>query len=145
MNKCPGKTWAEREELILSKSKPLAIQGFSLTEHDDCLEDFIHNFLVRYNSVHGTSTAGDISGIQCHPNRLRSLVDIFLISKYYFPDCTLESVKDALYANSDVLSINVCSTIKRRVYSINRGGARGLGHMEDPDEFGLKVSDLRSK
>ena len=141
-NKCPGKTWEEREKLILAKCKPLAIREFSLTEFDDTLEDFIHNFLARYNGKYTTAeiTEKGISGTtQCSYGKLRSLIDIFLICKHYFPECTLKEVKTALYANLGVLSSHVCGTIRRRVYWIHLGSNGILNHSDLIDEFGLTI------
>ena len=136
LKKCPGVTWKIREKNILKVCKPLVIKGFSLTEYDDCLEDFIHNFLVRYNAQYETTTLDTMNGSQCAPRRLRSLIDIFLICKHYFPECSLEEVKDALHAN-EALSSQVCSTVRRRVYWCYPNSIPAVRNTESEDEFGL--------
>lgn len=137
---CPGKTWKEREELILKSNKPLAIKDFSLTEYDTSLEDFIHNFLVSYNQKYKTATIGNLGSDQCSAGKLRSLIDIFLICKHYFYECTLEDVKVALYANQNMLSHHVCSTINRRVYWIRHTNT-SQNHLDQKDEFGLTIKN----
>lgn len=139
-NKCLGGSWVDRENIILSKCKTLVIKDYSLTEFDNTLEDFIHNFLVSYNQKYKTASLGDLGRDQCSTGRLRSLADIFMICKHYFPSCTLEEVKDALYANINMLSTQVCSTIHKRVYWI-RHNSTEKRHEDSVDEFGLKFNN----
>ena len=143
-NRCPGSTWAEREVLILKSEGPLVIKDYSLTEFDDILEDFIHNYLVSYNYKFKTAKLSSLSTDQCSSGRLRSLVDLFLICKHYFHECTLEEVKIALYNNYNMLSFQICSTIKRRVYWIKHG-SQSKYNLTDMDEFGLTINQLNNK
>lgn len=143
-NRCLAKTWKEREDLILKACKPLVIKEFTLTEFDDNLEDFIHNFLARYNAKYETTTLDDLTGKQCDKGRLRSLIDIFLICKYYFPQCTLEEVKIALYNNDDILSSQVCGTVHRRVYWISLGSKGIHNHLTNQDELGLTINEIKN-
>lgn len=142
-NKCLAETWKEREDLILKASKPLVIKEFTLTEFDDNLEDFVHNFLVRYNNVYETTTLDNLTGKQCDKRRLRSIIDIFLICKHYFSQCSLEEVKIALY-NNEGLHSQVCSTVNRRVYWIRLGEIGSHSHIDMRDEFGLTINELKN-
>lgn len=114
----PGKTWEEKEKEILKTYKPLALKDYQLTENDENLEDFIHNFLMVYNQKYPTVSQNNRDVNQCRRGAHRSLIDIFLVSKYYFPDCTLEEVKNALYSNGENLVYQTCSTVNRRVYEL---------------------------
>jgi hypothetical protein len=143
-NRCTKTTWAKREAEILSKCKPLVIKNFSLTEYDDTLEDFIHNYLVNYNYKFTTAELNSLDTEQCSSGRLRSLIDIFLICKHYFSSCTLEEVKIALYKNYDLLSTQVCSTVHRRVYWL-KFGTHTKNHLGDLDEFGLTINKLKQE
>lgn len=144
-NPVKGATLKEKEEYILKHLKPLALVGYSLTEDDENLEDFIHNFLAVYNRMHKTAFLSDLDSAQCLAGRHRSLVDIFLICKHYFPDCTLKEVRDSLYSLGDNLCYQLCSTVHRRVYelkikypSMNRHG------QTSKDEFGCTEAELLS-
>ena len=76
---------------------------FQLTPNDTTLKNFIYNFINSYNYSYATFDHNDM--FQCHPGRRRSLGDIYLICKHYFPECTME----------EVLLILLNLTIDRRI------------------------------
>lgn len=143
-NRCPGKTWEEKEKYIISNTKPLIIKDFSLTEYDDTLEDFIHNYLFLYNNKYITVPIYNMDQIQCTVGKLRSLIDIYSICRHYFTGCTLREVKDALYSNRSILSSQVCNTINRRVYWIKLPHAV-IRHEDQKDELGFTINELINK
>ena len=150
-NKVPGNTLEEKEVSILRYETPLRLDNFLLSENDDCIEDFVYNFLVSYNQKHKTvvvdlnpASPREFTGLAKH----RSIIDIFLITKYYFPQTTLKDVIKALWTHEENLCRQICSTIHRRVYEC-KGLARytttwinanDFGH----DELGYTADELKN-
>lgn len=140
-NRIPGNSVEEKEAYILRHCSPLAIQNYTLTKYDDCVEDFIHNFLVIHNRAHKTITI-DNKAEQTRPAAHRSLIDIFMICKYYFPSCTLREVIKGLYSMDNMLCSQICSTIHRRVYELEiTQGRIWVHHLDDRDEFNYTKQD----
>lgn len=140
-NRIPGNSVEEKEAYILANCVLLSIQNYTLTEYDDCLEDFIHNFLAVYNRQYKTITV-DNKQEQTRAGAHRSLIDIFMICKYYFPSCTLKNVIKGLYALNNSLCSQICNTINRRVYELEiTQGRLWRSHLEDIDEFNYTEQD----
>lgn len=78
-------------------------------------KEFIREFILKYNSNYDTF-AGEY--IQCAKNRRRSLGDIYLITKYYYPNCTIEDViKELIHLlNTKKIAGSYCSTIHKYVF-----------------------------
>lgn len=80
---------------------------------DEFLIKFFNNFNNTYRT-HETNTNKYICGI----SRRRSIGDLYLICKNYFPDTNLDDVIISLIklVNSDKLGISKCSDIKKYVF-----------------------------
>ena len=144
-NIVPGNTLEEKEKYILDNYPTIAIMDFVLSEYDNCIEDFISNFLTVYNKKYKTSYSTTYETAQCNPGKLRSLLDVFLITKHYFPSATLKEVIKAMNAIESTLHTQVCSTVKRRVYWHNISTASSEKyHPEKIDEFGYKLHELKT-
>lgn len=144
-----GNTVEEKEQFILANSRPLCLDGYSLTEYDDSLEDFIHNLLAVYNKKYQTVVAGIVEGTKpqlTRPGAHRSIIDIFLLSKYYFPDCTLRTVIKALYSlGDDNICTQICGTIYRRVYELRvTQTGRWRTELNRSDELGYILEDYKT-
>src|ERR1017187_4138221 len=73
---------------------------------DLTLKQFIYKFLSEWNIKNFVYKVIN-SRLQCDKNRRRSLGDIFLICKYYYPNCTFKEVCYILDSiNLDNISIN---------------------------------------
>ena len=148
----PGTTVEEKEAYILQNEPLLRLRHFSLSENDDCIEDFLHNFIVSYNRKHATITVSkDISlqtsiTVSSSAARHRSLTDMFLITKYYFPEATLREVIHYFWKMGENIEYQTCGTVNRRVYEhkmVYLGGfarhdANGL------DELGYTIQQLKN-
>lgn len=85
------------------------------------LETFIFNFLnvlnVKYCTLHKETLE-----MTCERGKRRSLEDIFLICKYYYPNCTMEEVLIVLIdilENKDIyIGASYCNTINKYVFHI---------------------------
>lgn len=145
-----AKTLEEKEAEILSREHLLAFgDGFSLSENDDNVEDFVYNIMVAYKDKYPThvidpTTKLITTSASTGTGRHRSLVDLFLLCRYYFPNCTLKEVIKGLYYLDSIgkLGYQTCGTVNRRVYEckIKYPNWRQLGN-NDSDELGYQVKD----
>lgn len=104
------------------KLNKIGTYSLKLYRHENSLifQDFIYNFLRDYSFYYQTMFNNNII---CDSGRRRSLGDIYLITKHYYPDITLETVlKELLYlVKGNIISVQKCSTIGRHVYTYGRG------------------------
>jgi len=84
------------------------------------LEDFIRSFINYYNIFY--STLYKSGEVQCTKNRRRSLGDIFLVCRTYYPDCTLKEVLLSLIKliNEGSIYSCYCNTINKYVFYSNK-------------------------
>lgn len=122
----PGATLAAKEKYLLEHFPLLRFRDF-LKKNCPDKETFISNFWEwsnKYITVNATKSSEEV----CESGRMRSLVDIFLIYKYYVPDGKLADLK-MLIAGSEG---SFCGTVERVVYE------EGTPIMDDEtDEFGF--------
>jgi len=78
------------------------------------LVEFIYLFLVKFNEEH--ETINEENKITTDICKLRSLGDIFAISNTYYPDSTMEEVKEILLNFGYNLVGHFCEDIAKRVY-----------------------------
>lgn len=80
------------------------------------LDSFILDFMIDYNDRFDTIT--HYGGIVCYTGKRRSLGDIYLICKGYYPDCTIEDVFKILIRMLEDGTINgsYCNTINKFVF-----------------------------
>lgn len=115
----PGATWAEQQEQIMKGGLMILVETVTakplvINTPMNILE-FITHFFEDFNVKYNTAYAANPTVVTCYPKRYRSLVDIFLIAKTYFPDVTLEQVASAILYYP-YLCTGICSTLRRRVY-----------------------------
>jgi len=146
-------TIEDKEKEILSREPLLAFHQFQLSEDDDNVEDFVYNIMVAYKDKYQTvkvlkvnsSTGRNTDGtIYSTTGRHRSLVDLFLLCKYYFPECTLKQVIKGLYYLHSInkLGSQICSTVNRRVYECKiKYPAWQYSNQTSIDELGYKEED----
>lgn len=107
-------------KILNSYNRPIRLSKFFKKNLPKTLEEFLINFYKEYNKNHQTIFVDDKT-VQTDVNKRRSLGDIFIICKYYYPTCTLKEVINTLY---NVLPVKItngyrqsfCSTIKKRVF-----------------------------
>lgn len=116
-NRVPGTTLIEKQENILRFENHLYFKDFTLPETDDNVQDFIYNIMILYKDKYTTISINN-GAILTSAGRHRSLIDLFLLCRTYFPTCTLEEVIIGLYYLDSIglLGSRICSTIYRRVY-----------------------------
>jgi len=89
---------------------------------EDNYKDFIVSFLTTYRIKRKTYEIDPETGkryVFCDTYRTRSLTDLYKVTKFYFPDVTLEQVKkEMLQLEKDKkLSGSWCHTVNRQVYT----------------------------
>lgn len=122
------------EEFLIdypNKNKKLELQDFVLTE--ERFEDFISNFIKKYNLKYYTiSREGEkveeITGL----DKNRSVEEVFVLTKFYFPKVTLSEYLDFLIAYSNdgrhgVMIFWCCDIKKPVIYRVHRKYSCGKG------------------
>lgn len=137
----PKGTFKEMGEYIITYQHPLTFKGYELDTTS--IQKFVHKFF-ELNDKHitikqGTSTVG-----MCGKGMRRSLPDIFLITRSYFPKVGLLTVLKHVLEIPNIDS-NLCSIIKRRVYMIRPGGAVLANNAQAHDELGYNLSQLKAE
>lgn len=102
------------EKRLFSGEPFYKLEGFA-NPHDS-LEDFVKSFVLSYR--HHYCTINALGNIICYPGKRRSIGDIFLICKYYYPGCTLQQVLGILVGllEDNKISGGWCSTINKFVF-----------------------------
>lgn len=119
------------------KAEPIRLAKFFKKNLPETLEEFLKNFFTTYNNEHATIYVANKSE-QTSTNRRRSLGDVFLICKYYYPTCTLQEVVKFLFkafpGKFKGFRSSFCNTIKKRVFYYAEGA--GLLFQDVVDEYG---------
>lgn len=122
------------------KEEDLYLEGY---HHDASLSivDFIHLFLVKFNKEFDT-IYNNTKELQCCSGRHRSLGDICNICRAYYPEITIEEVKEILLDFGSYLVGHYCPDIEKRVYALKTGQSAlwGQGAIGGSDEFENPIS-----
>lgn len=100
-------------------------------------EDF-HTFMSLFmeRNKEFDTIYSDTSEVQTTKGRRRSMGDIFMICKYYYPSTTLTKVVKYLYGEYQIMTVGgsiFCGTVKKRVF---RPDYSKHNHLEYIDEYG---------
>lgn len=94
----------------------------------------------------------DDSTIQTESGRRRSLGDLFMIVKYYYPNITLAEVVRILYVElpnriTDGFRSSICSQIRKRVwyYEPHQNSQNNVANSTSNDEYGHPVQWYRDR
>lgn len=103
------------------------------------LEKFLIKFFQEWNKDKNTIYADDLS-IQTSVGRRRSLGDIYMICKYYFPELTLEEVVRMLYITlpskmNPGFRNCFCGQVKKRVWYFSQGSENNTANATNNDEY----------
>lgn len=122
------------EKQLLSTNKLLYFKKYPKDKkRKRTLSQFISFFLNYLTKEYDTYEIGNDT-IQCYCGSDRSLTDIFLCCKYYYPECTLEEVAVLLW-NKRGLTSWYCPDVYRRIYSIRKIQASFISDLEMEDEL----------
>jgi len=128
-------------EATINRNNPRAIriQGL-LRRRRESLQEFLIRFFQEWNLEKNTIYVDD-SAVQTAPNKRRSLGDIYMICKYYYPNCTLNEVLNLLYNIIPTIitrgyRTSYCYTINKRVWYYSENIANIVSNQAQNDEFG---------
>lgn len=132
---------------IQKNAKAVRLRGL-LKKRQEGLSEFLVKFFTKWNVEKPTIYLVEKS-IQTDPGKRRSIGDIYLICKYYYPTCTIDEVADIVYNElfQDVPRFRscICSQIKKRVFYVGSANQPSQIHnAETKDEFGLTVGDWKA-
>lgn len=137
----------EIEKKILEQ-RVVRLQGFYKSQKKELsLKEFLINFFTQYNNENKTIYK-DSKEVQTDVGKRRSLGDIFLICKYYYPKATLKEVVEILYNDlfNDVprFRSSSCSQIKKRVFYQGTAQQKSeVYDLDDNDEWKVKFNDWK--
>lgn len=136
----------EELETKILKLTPIRLAKFFKKNLPETLEEFLQNFFVTYNNEHPTIYV-ESKKEQTSVSRRRSLGDVFLICKYYYPSCNLNDVVKILFKTFPVklkgFRSSYCNTINKRVFYYAQGA--GALFQDVTDEYGKENEFYISK
>lgn len=139
-------TWKTIEEKLLKNRTDIRIIGLLKKRKESPLE-FLCKFFTQWNSEKDTIYV-ESRQAQTKAGKRRSLGDVYLIMKYYYPKISLEEVKNLLW--KDLLThhkiprmrSSYCHTINKRVYyQGDEHEKTGIFDRDEEDEFKLTADD----
>ncbi len=105
----------------------------SFINSNKTIEEFVVNFFKEYNSKYTTTYTKNVAE-QCTTGRRRSLGDVYMITKFYFPECTLLDIIELMYGKLwGVNKSQFCSAVKKRVF---RRDTSQFYSLDTKDEYG---------
>ncbi len=132
--------FATVEQAILSRNtRPIRLERL-LKRRTETLQRFLERFFQDWNEDRNTIYVDD-SSVQTEMGRRRSLGDIYMICKYYYPTCTLNEVLNLLYnvlptSMPDGFRTSYCNTILKRVWYFDEDQSTNQLNKTRNDEFG---------
>lgn len=132
--------FAAVEQAILSRNtRPIRLERL-LKRRTETLQRFLERFFQDWNDDRNTIYVDD-SSVQTEMGRRRSLGDIYMICKYYYPTCTLNEVLNLLYnvlptSMPNGFRTSYCNTILKRVWYFDEDQATNQLDKTRNDEFG---------
>lgn len=138
-NTTPNSELLTLETLILSKNtREIRLPGLLRNRKTQTLEAFLTRFFTEWN-VEKITIFVDDSTQQTGINKRRSLGDIYMICKYYYPNCTLKEVLTLLYVtlNNNLAGFRTsyCHTINKRVWYYSENSQNLQNNKDTLDEF----------
>ncbi len=131
---------------LLKKEGLYKFRNYEIKTNNIPLNIFIKNFFIDYN--YSYNTVNKKNKVICATGRRRSLGDIYLICKYYYPNCTIIEVFKELIALLNLGNINTqkCSDIRKYVFYSNRASShRSLYNCVEYFNVQITMSELISK
>ncbi len=137
--------------------RPLRIRGVLRNRNGQTLQDFVLQFITEWNnpnearwnnanvadkSVKDTLYA-DTDDIQTAQGKRRSIGDLFMIVRYYYPACTLKELLKLVYVTlaPKIGSCN-CRTIRKRVWYYEKAESASVYQQSNEnDEYGVSKAE----
>lgn len=114
-----------------------------LKKRKETVEEFIYKFFTEWNDDRNTIFVN--REVQTLAEKRRSLGDIFMIVRYYYPSATLEEVVKILHETMPKrltgFRTSYCNDIKKRVFYYDGERATGVFDAKKEDEYGNLYAD----
>lgn len=128
---------ALEEKIKSSFSEPIRLKGQLKNRNGEKLSEFLLNFFKVYN-INCDTIYKESMNIQCEKGKRRSIGDIYMICKYYYPNCNLREVLYEIYITLPKTLNNFrtskCSQINKKVWYC--GASSNIINRELQDEYG---------
>ncbi len=110
----------------------------------ETLQEFLAKVFTEWNDEKNTIYVDDKS-IQTGTGKRRSLGDIYMLCKYYYPTVTIRDVLFELYVGlrdyfDSHYRTSYCHTINKRVWYYDEDAGSGIYNKELNDEYGKKYN-----
>lgn len=134
--------------IIAANPRAVRLPGLLRNRGTQSLQAFLQEFFTNWNEDKDTIYA-DNRDVQTEAGKRRSVGDIFMICKYYYPTCTLKQVYNALLNQLPTsmpsgFRTSKCSTINKRVWYFDDELESGQLDLERADEYGNKIALLKT-
>jgi hypothetical protein len=139
-----------RLQTVILTNNPRAIRVQGLLKktrghnsRTETLKEFIVKFFTKWNNDLNTIYVDD-SSVQTDPGRRRSLGDLFMIVRYYYPNVTLKELFAVLHdlcTNTRGFRTSRCSTIHKRVWYFSEGEMNAILIGGSNDEYNFNYSN----
>jgi hypothetical protein len=134
--------------IIAANPRAVRLPGLLRNRQGQTLQAFLQEFFTNWNQEKDTIFA-DNREVQTQAGKRRSVGDIFMICKYYYPSCTLKQVYKALLIDLPAsmpsgFRTSKCTTINKRVWYYDSGAESGQLSLETTDEYGNKIALLKT-
>lgn len=150
----PARIAEIQAQILAANPRALRVQGLLRNRGNQTLADFMRAFFEEFNNTAVESGATrntvytDTDDIQTVRGKRRSLGDIFMIMRWYFPTCTLKDVAKLLYvtlpASMPHLASCKCSEIRKRVWFYDESRTNEYKQPNDADEYILSKTNWLS-
>ena len=135
-----------QERIIRNNNRPIRLERI-LRNRRETPKQFLIKFfkgdenIEAWNQNRNTIFADDQGGIQTASGKRRSMGDIYMIMRYYYPDITLKQVAQLLYIDlinelADGLSTSNCNQINKRVWYYDEDEGGSFMEASQRDEYG---------
>lgn len=123
----------------LALAKKHESENFLEIPKDITLKQFIHTLVRQYNYKYDTVFVKNeySTRVQCFSGKRRSLGDIYLICKHYYPNCKIEEVLSILInllQNKEIYG-SYCSTIHKYVFHLSSNFTKTNCEVEYCEEY----------
>lgn len=133
------------EKNIIDSSKKIRLEKFLRKDKGASLKIFLVMFFNKLNNEYNTIYYED-KKVQTPKGKRRSIADLFLISRYYFPKTKLKEVLEILYSFENSKEVpnfrsSFCNQIKKRTFYKGSSSQQSeILQLEIKDEFSLDVA-----
>lgn len=146
-------------DIITANPRALRLRGVIRNRNGQSLQEFVVQYITEWNNPHNDmwknnnidnkpvkdTLFADTDDIQTVQGKRRSLGDLFILFRYYYPNVALKEVAKLLYITLvDQIGTCKCATIRKRVwYYEELMDAGEVKQVNDVDEYQLTIAQWK--